>query len=397
MKVLFINTVFGKGSTGRIVKQLGDKIEADGGEYMVAYGRGDIVDQKHSYFVGNKLDRYIHAGVSRISDRAGFYSKKCTDTLVEFIRRYNPNVIHLHNLHGYYINLPILFRYLKEEYKGRIIWTLHDCWAFTGHCTHFTYAKCEKWKTECSNCPEKKSYPSSMLIDNSYLNYYQKRALFTGLNDLTIVTVSEWLKEVVQKSFLGEYEIIRIYNGIDTDRFRRVDTNLRERLKLDNKRIVLCISDGWNERKGFSLIKEVAKNAPDNWMFILIGANKNQIKKLPSNIIGIEHVWKQDELIEYYSIADVFFNPSIEETFGLVTAEALACGTPAIVMNSTACPEIIVNDTFGRIINRNTSVAHIINTLDEVYRYCSPGAVPFTLEKSLARYSELFWSPSQKK
>ena len=181
MRVLFINTVFGKGSTGRIVKQLGDAIEVVGGEYMVAYGRGEIVDKNHSYFIGSIFERYVHAGISRFTDRAGFYSKKCTEELVFFIRKYNPDIIHLHNLHGYYINLPVLFGYLKNEYKGKIIWTLHDCWAFTGHCTHFTFAKCEKWKTGCSHCPEKNNYPSSMVTDNSRLNYEQKKTLFTVL------------------------------------------------------------------------------------------------------------------------------------------------------------------------------------------------------------------------
>ena len=368
MRVLFINTVFGKGSTGRIVKQLGDAIEVVGGEYMVAYGRGEIVDKNLSYFIGSIFDRYVHAGISRFTDRAGFYSKKCTEELVFFIRKYNPDIIHLHNLHGYYINLPVLFGYLKNEYKGKIIWTLHDCWAFTGHCTHFTFAKCEKWKTGCSHCPEKNNYPSSMVTDNSRLNYEQKKTLFTGLKNMTIVTVSEWLKGVAEKSFLGEYEIIRIYNGVDTERFCRVNTDLRKRLGLDDKKIVLCISDGWNDRKGYSTVKSVAKNAPDNWKIVLIGVNKKQIKELAPNTLGIKHVWNQDELIEYYSIADTFFNPSIEETFGLVTAEALSCGTPAVVFDKTACPELIQDKKNGRVIGCGASIREIIDVIDCVMK-----------------------------
>ncbi len=390
MKVLFINTIFGKGSTGKIVKQLGDAIEASGGEYMVAYGRGEVTDEAHSLFIGNKLDRYLHAGISRITDRAGFYSKKCTKELVKFIMEYNPDIIHLHNLHGYYLNLPILFSYLKKEYKGKIIWTLHDCWAFTGHCTHFTYAKCEKWKNGCSNCPEKKSYPASMLLDNSRLNYEQKKELFTGLKNMIIVTVSDWLKGVAEKSFLGEYEFKRIYNGIDTEHFKAIDTNLRERLNVVNKRIILCVSDGWNDRKGFKLIKETAKESPDNWIFILVGANKKQIKELPQNIIGIEHIWNQKELIEYYSIADVFFNPSIEETFGLVTIEAMACGTPAVVFDKTACPELIVNESDGRVLNSNASIEEIIETLEYAINECTPSEMSFSNNVSINSYLELY-------
>ena len=171
MKVLFINSVYGRGSTGRIVSELGDMVEQSGGEYKVAYGRGAKISDEHCYYIGNKLNVYIHALLSRITDRAGFYSKRATKKLIRFIREYNPDIIHLHNLHGYYLNVEILFKYLKEAFKGKVFWTLHDCWAFTGHCVHYTCAKCNKWQIQCSNCPEKGNYPASFLKDNSSSNY----------------------------------------------------------------------------------------------------------------------------------------------------------------------------------------------------------------------------------
>ena len=212
MKVLFINTVFGRGSTGRIVAQIGS---ADGGSYIAAYGRGKKSEDPHALYIGSPWDRYLHAALSRITDRAGFYSRSATRKLVGFIREYQPDVIHLHNLHGYYLNLPILFDYLKNEYKGRVVWTLHDCWAFTGHCVHYTYAGCDKWKTGCKNCPEKRSYPASWLLDRSAKNYEDKKSLFTGVPNMTLVTPSKWLAQQVLQSFLNEYPCHVIHNGID--------------------------------------------------------------------------------------------------------------------------------------------------------------------------------------
>lgn len=367
MKVLYINTVFERGSTGKIVKQLGDSVVTLGGDYVVAYGRGIRKDNEHSYYIGSKMDRYVHAITSRFTDKAGFYSTKSTNELIRFIRQYNPDIIHLHNLHGYYINIRILFNYLKTEFKGRIVWTLHDCWPFTGHCTHYTYAKCEKWKTLCSICGEKKSYPKSVFLDNSKENYQEKRQLFTGINNLTIVTVSDWLKHQVEQSFLNQYPIRRIYNGIDTDFFRQSNNDLREKYNLENKRVILSVSDGWNERKGFNVIINVSKEAPKDWIFIVIGLSKQQIKELPENIIGITKTWNQKELIDYYSIADVLFNPSIEETFGLVTAEAMSCETPAVVFNSTASPELIMDENVGAILDINSSISEIIQALSANY------------------------------
>ena len=361
MKVLFINTVFGKGSTGRIVKQLGDTIEADGGEYMVAYGRGDIVDPKHSYFIGNKLDRYIHAGVSRITDRAGFYSKTCTKELVEFIRDYNPDIIHLHNLHGYYINLPILFEYLKEEFQGKIVWTFHDCWPYTGHCTYYQYAGCSLWKSQCDNCPQKKEYPQSVVFDSSRKNYEEKRLLINGIaSKLTVVTVSDWLRDEVINSGLSASSVMTIHNGVDTNLFRPTESGIREKYDIGDKYFFLCVSDGWDQRKGIDKIVELQKSIDDRAKIVVIGIDKEQINYFPKNIICLERTWNQTELIEFYSAADVLFNPSNEETFGLVTAEAMACGTPVIVFNTTASPEIVGNEKCGLIITDNASQPNVI-------------------------------------
>lgn len=354
MRVLFINTVFGKGSTGRIIKELGEAIEETGGEYKVAYGRGEVTDQEHTYFIGSKADRYIHAGLSRITDRAGFFSKGCTNELIGFIREYSPDIIHLHNLHGYYINLPVLFKYLSVEFKGKVVWTLHDCWAFTGHCTYYSFAKCDAWKNECKNCPQKNEYPTSILVDSSKKNQTEKLLLINAIKEkLTVVTVSEWLKGEVEKSQIRCSDLLCIHNGIDVDRFRPVQSSVRTKYNIGNKYMFLCVSDGWDTRKGIETVIELSKKIDDNSCIVMIGLDKTQLKELPDNIIGMERTWNQDELVEFYSTADVLFNPSKEETFGLVTAEAMACGTPAIVFNVTACPEIVGNNKCGYVIKES--------------------------------------------
>ena len=364
MKVLFINTVFGKGSTGRIVSQLGRAVEQAGGEYKVAYGRGPVTDDPHAYRICGPLSILAHVAWTRLTDRLGFFSRRATNKLIGLIREYQPDIIHLHNLHGYYLHVGKLFRFLKAEYTGRVIWTLHDCWAFTGHCTHFTCAKCDKWQTACFRCPEKRRYPASLLVDASARNFRDKKAAFCGVNNMTIVTVSEWLKRETERSFLGEYPVVRIYNGIDCEKFSPVDTDVRATYSIPtDKRLVLCVSDGWDERKGFDRLLCVAEKAPEDWFFVCVGLTRDQIHILPDNILGLERIWNQPDLIALYAAADVFFNPSLEETFGLVTAEAMACGTPAMVMDSTACPELIVSPDAGVVVPADADTDTMVEAL----------------------------------
>lgn len=391
MKVLFINTVFGRGSTGRIITELGNSVEGIGGEYKVAYGRGCSSDI-HSVKIGSKRDVIFHAAVSRITDRAGFYSSFATLKLIEYIKSYQPDIIHLHNLHGYYLNIQKLFNFLKNEFKGKIIWTFHDCWAFTGHCSHYTSVRCIKWQTGCYACPQKKKYPTSWFVDSSKKNYLDKKNLFTGLKNMSIVTVSDWLKNETKQSFFNEYEIKRIYNGVDYKKFRPINSDKRKQNCFYNKRIILSVSDGWSESKGLNRILDVAEVAPADWVFLVVGLNGEQIKKLPSNIIGMERTGDQQELIELYSLADVFFNPSIEETFGLVTAEAMACGTPAVVLDSTACPELIRNSTCGSVIPVNSNAKFTVKTLKAVMNNsCPPVDLDiFDLNRFCQNYLDLY-------
>lgn len=293
---------------------------------------------------GNK----IHVLHTRLFDRQGFASGRATKKLISAIEDYKPDVIHLHNLHGYYLNLPMLFTYLAKS-AVPVVWTLHDCWAYTGHCVYSDFIGCEKWKTACFACPKKNTYPQSWLLDSSRRNYNDKKKLFTSLKNLTVVTVSDWLKGEVQKSFMGDYPIKRIYNGIDRTVFKPTESNIREKLGVGNKFLMLGAADTWSERTGDTYFYRLAEELKPDEAIVMIGFKKEELPDVPKNIIALERTDSVEELAQLYSAADVVLNPSYEQTFGLVTAEAMACGTPVIVLNSTALPEL-VDDSCGIVV-----------------------------------------------
>jgi glycosyltransferase involved in cell wall biosynthesis len=263
----------------------------------------------------------------------------------------------------------------------------------TGHCTHFEYIGCDKWEISCDKCPQKHEYPTSYVLDQSTKNYRTKQALIYGLPTMQIVTVSEWLKEKVSHSFFCRHPIMRIYNGIDIDAFKPCENNIKKELHAEDKKLILLVSDGWDRRKGYEMAIAVAKNAPSDWHFVMIGLSRQQVNNLPSNMTGLERIWNQQELIEYYSAADVFFNPAVEETFGLVTVEAMACGTPVVVMNSTACPELIVTNECGTVLEVNAKMPEILTVIEETMNKngAREAAVSFSLEKSIEEYMKIYY------
>ncbi len=351
MKVLLINSVCGIGSTGRICTDIADELFLEGHEVKIAYGRGNVPNKykKYAIKIGSKSGLILHGLYTRLFDKHGFGSKIATKKFLKRVKKYNPDIIHLHNLHGYYINVEILFDYLKKANKP-IVWTLHDCWAFTGHCSHFTEVKCEQWKTHCSYCVQKNSYPASLFIDNCKRNFERKKNAFTGVNNLTIITPSKWLKGIVEKSFLNEYPVYAIANGIDLDVFKPTESDFKKKYNLLDKKIVLGVAQVWSERKGLNDFIELSKKLPQDYQVVLVGLTKEQIQNLPKNILAFERTSSAKELAEIYTVADVFVNPSVEETMGLTTAEALACGTPAMVYDKTAVPEV-VDDKSGIVVS----------------------------------------------
>ena len=393
MKVLQINTVCGRGSTGRIVADIHNSLPSRGHTGKVLYGRYSAPKNMDAIKIGSKTSTLYHVFKTRVFDRQGFASYMATRKAIAEIEKYQPDIIHLHNLHGYYLNINSLFKYLAKK-DIPIVWTFHDCWPFTGHCVHSNYIGCKKWKTGCFQCPKKKEYPNSYLFDNSKKNYKQKQALFNLPKNLTIITVSDWLKGEVEKSFMSKYSVVRIYNGVDRNVFIPMNTNIKERLGIAGKFMLLGVSDTWSERKGLSYFMRLSQELKEDEVLVMVGFKKEELAGLPKNIIALERTDSVQELVELYSAADIVLNPSFEETFGLVTAEALSCGTPVIVSNTTASPEL-VDETCGRIIEKN-DYEGLKCTIEELKRKplsrvaCIKRAELFDKEKNYQLYIDLY-------
>jgi glycosyltransferase involved in cell wall biosynthesis len=355
------------GSTGRIAESIGELALKNDWKSYIAYGRFPRPSKSELIKIGSEWNIFLHGLQTRFVDRHCLGSKSATKRLVEQIIQINPDIIHLHHIHGYYINMQILFEFLKST-SIPIVWTFHDCWSITGHCSNFDFIGCDKWKTECFSCPQKKEYPASYFFDRSKKNYQLKKKLFTSVENLTIVSVSNWLDSIVANSFLKNNERIVIYNGIDTNLFKP-ETNreiIREKYNIGKNYFILGVASTWGQRKGFDDFLQLSNYLQKDEKIILIGLNKTQIKHLPENIIGLSRTENQTELKNLYSTADAFLNLSVEETFGLTTAEALACGTPAIVYDSTACPEIIDRNT--GIVVQKRNINDLVNAIRTVRR-----------------------------
>lgn len=356
MRILFINSVCGIGSTGRICTDLAQQLEKEGHTVKIAYGRSATVPekfQKYAVRIGTDLDVKLHAIQTRLFDTHGFGSKRATKKFLEWADQFNPDLVWLHNLHGYYINVEMLFNWLKSRPQTQVKWTLHDCWTFTGHCSYFTMAHCDKWKAHCACCAQHRKYPASF-CDNSKNNFDRKKAAFTGVKNMTVVCVSHWLENLVKQSFLKDYPVQVVHNTIDTTIFKPTPSDFRKKYGLENKKIILGVANIWDERKGLQDFIKLAQMLDDKYAIVLVGLTDKQIKSLPKNCLGIKRTNSPQELAAIYSAADVFFNPSWEETFGLTTLEALCCGTPAVVYAGTACEEIARQ--YG---------GHVVTNLDE--------------------------------
>ncbi|MGN1062361.1 MAG: glycosyltransferase [Candidatus Scatosoma sp.] len=395
MKVLLINSVCGVGSTGRICTDIADQLSQEGNEVKIAYGRGIVPEKykKYAVKIGTEMGVYVNGLKARLFDNEGFNAKRATNKFIAWVKKYNPDVIHLHNLHGYYLNVEILFSYLKTCGK-KIVWTLHDCWAFTGHCSHFTIAKCEQWKEHCFSCPQRNSYPKTF-TDRSKRNYDRKRVLFTGVPDLTIVTPSKWLAGLVKESFLKKYPIEVINNGIDLNVFKPTPSDFKERYVLQNKKIILGVASVWDMRKGFDDFLKLAKILDDTYRIVLVGVNKKQLKQLPKNVIGIERTNNVSELAEIYTTADVFFNPTYEDNYPTVNLEAQACGTPVITYNTGGSPECI-SQTSGIVIECNNigaikkEIERIIEIKPFIKENCLIQARHFEKNERFQEYVDLY-------
>lgn len=397
-KLLQINSAINYGSTGKIAEQIGELAKQQGWESYIAHGRYINPSHQVAIQVGNRLDWLLHALLTRLTDRHGLFSTRATRKLVKHIEEIKPDIIHLHNIHGYYLNYKVLFEYLNKS-NIPVVWTLHDCWTMTGHCAYFDYAKCDKWQMSCHNCPQKGTYPVSWVADRSRDNYKEKRDLFTSIQNLILVPVSKWLAGVVQNSFLKDKRVDVIHNGIDVQTFQpKISNTLTKQYNFADKRIVLGVALPWSPRKGLpDFIKLYEKLDIRLYQMVLIGLSKEQIAQLPIGVIGLERTNSVEELAEWYSVADVFVNPTYEDNYPTTNLEAISCGTPVVTYRTGGSPESVTPQT-GRVVEQGNieAVAKAIEELcaedrDAMRTRCREYAVAhFDKQECFKKYLELY-------
>jgi len=344
MKILLINNVYGFLSTGRICADIAKEAQENGDICMVACreARKSKDDNSEVIIVGSPVQTRIHGFKARLLDNQGLNSRIATRAFLRKAEAFNPDLIWLHNIHGYYINYELLFSWIKSKPNLKVKWTLHDCWAFTGHCAYFTMVECDKWKTGCYQCPQLKEYPKSLFLDNSENNYTRKKRAFRGVANLEIITPSKWLSELVKQSFLSEYDVKVIYNKIDTTVFKKTGGKFRIDNHLLNQRIVLGVASIWGKRKGLDRYIELAERLPDYFTLVLVGEMTDQQRvTLPKNIMTVGRTNNAQELADIYSSADVLLLLTREDNYPTVSIEAEACGTPVFTLDVGGCKETI--------------------------------------------------------
>ena len=366
-KVLQINECL-NGSTGLIARQIGDLAVDQGWSSWICYSayESEYPCKSNLVKIGSKADYYMHALQTRLFDNHGLASVCATKKLLREIEAISPDIVHIHLLHGYYLNYKILFDYLAKRPSIKIVWTLHDCWSITGHCAFFEISGCDKWKSGCrGNCPEIREYPKSY-SNRTDKNWIQKKEAFLSVADnVTLVPVSKWLNNVIQDSFLSSVVRYPIYNGVDIEMFRPLPEreHIKDRFGINTEKVVLGVASFWDERKGLKYFVELSKRIP-NATVVLVGLNEEQIKTLPDGVVGLGKTKGQEELSEIYNMADVLCSFSLGETFGMTLAESMACGTPVVVFDNTAQPELVAEGTGYVTKNKDIEAAVLaVNTL----------------------------------
>ncbi|WP_176013738.1 glycosyltransferase [Victivallis sp. Marseille-Q1083] len=392
VRILQINVTANNGSTGRIAEGIGNAIRDAGFESRIAWGRVGRDSSSRLIQIGNHWDCRWHGLESRLLDNHGQASRHATGELIRQMEAIKPDIVHLHNIHGYYLNYPTLFQYLSKK-DIPIVWTLHDCWSFTGHCTYFDYIGCNKWQTGCNNCPQGNSYPASWLFDRSRQNWIDKKHFFTMPRRMTLVPVSRWLAELVQGSFLNRYPFRVIHNGIDIRNFRPHNSEaVKEKYGWQREKILLGVASVWSSRKGLADFVKLANMLPSPYRLVLVGLSKKQMRRLPENMTAIPRTESIAELAELYSVAEVFINPTWEDNFPTTNLESIACGTPVITYRTGGSVESIRPDT-GIIVEQGDlgGVLNAVNYTTKNVENCRNYALKhFRQEDRFLEYVKLY-------
>lgn len=366
MKVFAINAV-PYGSTGKIMFSISGILLKNGDKSMCATGFSWHKSERNEhYLVGNFFSKSFHMLMSIMFGNHCCYSRVATKRLIKRIKEFEPDVIHLHNIHGWYLHIPTLFDYLKKSQLS-VVWTLHDCWSFTGGCAHFTFCNCQKWRTGCGECSNLNEYPIASYRDKTEEMWRMKKDCFCSLDKLTIVTPSQWLSKLTKQSYLGKYPIQVINNGINLKNFNPTASKFREKYGITKEQhMVLGVSLGWNERKGLDVFIALAGRLSNDYKIVLVGTDAKVDKRLPANIISIHRTQNQTELAEIYSSADVFVQTTREENYPTVNMEAIACGTPVLTFRTGGSPEML-DETCGAVVDYDD-----IDSLEkEIVRICT--------------------------
>ena len=356
-KLLQINPVLRKStSTGHIMQEIGELAIQHGWKSFIAYSYGrDGIKPCSSELVpvGNKWSVAWHGVVTRLFDRHGLASGRATKDFIRKIDEIKPDIVHIHNIHGYFLNYKELFDYFSRR-NIPVVWTVHDCWLYTGHCYYYSYIRCDRWKNGCGNCPQKRKFPASLIFDRSAQNFIDKKKAFTSMpkNLLTIVPVSDWIRNEMKDSFLKDYPFRVIHNGIDLSVFDIYDTeSVKQKYGLQNRHILLGLASIWSEEKGLNDFIKLAGMLNDDEVIVLVGITPEERKMLPDNVVGIGRTENIRQLAELYAAADVFINPTWQDNYPTVNLEAIACGTPVVTYRTGGSIEVITEDT-GMIVEQ---------------------------------------------
>lgn len=338
MKVLFVNSVCDYGSTGKIVRDLANGLKKQGHDVLICYGRHQAKDDTDTFYIGDKVATYNHVLMTRLFNRHGLHSNRATRKLIQKIETYQPDIIHLHNIHGYYLNVKMLFDALKN-YEGKIYWTFHDCWPISGSSAYFDYNGCKKWDEGCVECNSTRDYPEALFIKRQKQNFKWKKQSFSGFTNLTLITPSAWLKDLLAQSFLAGYPCEVIHNGINTQLFKPTeDAKLTE--KYQNKRVFLGVASIWEQRKGLEDFIKLNAMISDEEKIVLIGLSEEQLKTLPASMDGVLRTDSAEQLAAYYTLAHRFLNPTYEDNYPTTNVEALCCHTPIIAYDTGGNKEV---------------------------------------------------------
>lgn len=394
MRVLLINSVYGSGSTGRICAQLAAALTDAGHTCCAAYGRGKAapVAGETLLRIGTDADVRAHGAATRLRDAHGLASSGATRKFLEAANCFDADVIHLHNIHGYYLNYEILFDYLRACGKP-VLWTLHDCWAFTGHCAYFDAVHCDRWKSGCGECPQRGAYPASVLADGSRRNFRRKSVAFQNVERLSIVTPSEWLANLTRASFLGDYQVHIIPNGVDSSIFYPqpddvVAASLPEGVVPG--RYLLGVANEWEPRKGLRDFIALADRLSGTGMrLVLVGLSEAQLRDLPPSVFGLRRTESPKALAALYSGCAAYLNLTYEENYPTTNLEAAACGADVITYASGGCAETLHARSAAVPAGDLDAVERLVRALPLPVRENTP-CPPLDGRESAARYLALY-------